>query len=164
LDGLGTVILMRTTREAAMAPGGAGRLVDIGLKTLIPLDRSIARPYATRSAVYRIALHGDPDPGSALARDSHQEVRNLKDDTFELCVPPVRHPPLTPNPSPLKRGKGVGDGGGLEDFLESCHFINCDESRVKEMARRAAGEEKDSWAKARRLERWVKESIRPDNA
>jgi transglutaminase-like putative cysteine protease len=48
--------------------------------------------------------------------------------------------------------------------LQSCHFINCDDARVKELARRATGDEKDPWAKARRLERWVKQNMRPDNS
>jgi hypothetical protein len=162
LDGLGTVILTRTSRETATAPATPGRVGDIGLKTLIPLNRNIPNPYATRSAVYRITLRGDPDPGSALASDTHQEVRHLKDDTFELHVHPAR--PLTPNPSPPKRGRGVGSEGGMAEFLQPCHFINCDDPRVKELARRAVGDETDPWRKARRLERWVKQNMRPDNA
>jgi len=51
----------------------------------------------------------------------------------------------------------------MAEFLESCHFINCDDARVKELARRAAGDEKEPWAKARRLERWVKQSMHADN-
>src|SRR6185437_8941658 len=89
LDGLGTVLLTRTTREAAKAPATPSRMADIGLKTLIPLNRAITRPYSTRSAVYRITLRGDREPASALARDDHQEIRHLKGDTFELHVHPV---------------------------------------------------------------------------
>ena len=153
LDGLGTVILTRTSRDAATAPATPGRLGDIGLKTLIPLNRNMPHPYATRSAVYRIALRGDPDLGSALASDAHQEVRNRKDDTFELYVHPVI--------KPERRGNAEV---GPAVFLQPCHFINCDDPRVKELARRAAGDETDSWRKARRLERWVKQNMRPDNA
>jgi transglutaminase-like putative cysteine protease len=52
----------------------------------------------------------------------------------------------------------------MAEFLQPCHFINCDDPRVKELARRAVGEETDPWRKARRLERWVKQNMRPDNA
>ncbi|HEY7426583.1 MAG TPA: transglutaminase domain-containing protein [Gemmataceae bacterium] len=152
LDGLGTVILTRTTREAATAPA-AGRLADIGLKTLIPLNRFLANPYASRSVVYRITLRGDSNPGSALARDEHQEVRNLQGNTFELHVHPRRKP---------ERRRDAGQAAA--EFLESCHFINCDDARVKELAHNAVGEEKDPWARARRLERWVKQNMRPDNS
>ncbi len=153
LDGLGTVLLTRSNRESAMAPAKPGRVGDIGLKTLIPLNRNLPNPYATRSAVYRITLRGDPDPGSALASDTHQEVRNRKDDTFELHVHPVSQP----------EHRGDGKAAPAE-FLQPCHFINCDDPHVKELARRAVGDETDPWRKARRLERWVKQNMRPDNA
>jgi len=151
LDGLGTVLLTRTSRAGATAPATPGRVADIGLKTLIPLNRTIPRPYTTRSVVYRITLRGDSDPASALARDEHQEVRNLRGETFELHVHPARRPERR-------------DAGPIAaEFLESCPFINSDDPRIKELARRAVGDENDPWAKARRLERWVKQSMRPDN-
>src|SRR5579875_2722487 len=90
LEGLGAVVLTRTTKEAATAATAPRQLADIGLKTLIPLNRALPRPYATRSAVYRITLRGDRDPGSALARDDHQDIRALHGDTFELHVHPVQ--------------------------------------------------------------------------
>jgi hypothetical protein len=153
LEGLGTVVLTRTTRQAATAPAAPGRLTDIGLKTLIPLNRSLARPYATRSAIYRVTLRGDSDPGSALARDDHQEIRNLHGDTFELHVHPVRKPERRANARTAPA-----------ECLESCHFIDSADARVRELARRAAGDERDAWAKARRIERWVKQNMRVDNA
>ncbi len=152
LDGLGTVVLTRTRRAAATAPATPGRVADIGLKTLIPLDRPLANPYATRSVVYRVTLRGVDDPGSALARDDHQEIRNLRGDTFELHV----HPPRRPE----RRNTETAPA----EYLESCPFINCDDPHVKDLARRAVGTETDSWTKARRIERWVKQSMRPDNA
>jgi transglutaminase-like putative cysteine protease len=42
--------------------------------------------------------------------------------------------------------------------------MNSDDARVKELARQAVGDEKDPWRKALRLERWVKQHLRPDNA
>jgi hypothetical protein len=152
LDGLGTVVLTRTTREAATAALAPGRLTDIGLKTLLPLNRTLPNPYATRSVVYRITLRGDSDPGSALARDDHQDVRNLRGETFELHVHPVQKAPHRADAAPASA-----------EYLQSCPFINCDNPRVQELARRAAGDEKEPWAKARRIERWVKQSMRPDN-
>jgi transglutaminase-like putative cysteine protease len=152
LDGLGTVVLTRTTRETATSQAAPARLADIGLKTLVPLNRSLANPYSRRAVVYRITLRGNDDPGSALARDAHQEVRDVRGDTFELHVHPPRKPERRRDAEPAPA-----------EFLESCHFINCDDARVKELAHRAAGEENDPWAKARRLERWVKQNMRQDN-
>ncbi len=153
LEGLGSVILTRTTREAATAPAAPRQLADIGLKTLIPLNRALVHPYSTRSAVYRITLRGDPDSGSALARDDHQDIRDLHGDTFELHVHPVQ-----------KQPRRLGDETAPAECLKPCYFIDCGDARVKELARRAAGEEREPWAKARRIERWVKQNMRVDNA
>src|SRR5262249_38935474 len=70
LDGLGPVVLTRTTKELARAPvTPTARAPDIGLKTLVPLDRVIARPYATTAAVYKVTVRGDDEPETALAHD-----------------------------------------------------------------------------------------------
>jgi hypothetical protein len=153
LEGLGAVILTRTTREAATATAAPRQLADIGLKTLIPLNRALAHPYATHSAVYRITLRGDRDPGTALARDDHQDLRDLHGDGFELHVHPVQ-----------KQPSRSGSKNAPTESLEPCYFIDCGDARVKELARRAAGEETDPWTKARRIERWVKQNMRVDNA
>jgi transglutaminase-like putative cysteine protease len=153
LEGLGTVVLTRTTREAALAAvRPSARSVDIGANTLVPLDRTIPRPYASRSAVYQITLRGDSDPASALVSDAHQEVHNPRGDTFELHVHPVRFSP-----------RGQGSTVPAPEFLASCHFIDCDHPAIQQLARRITGGEKDPWTKARRLERWVKQTMRPDN-
>jgi hypothetical protein len=153
LEGLGAVVLTRTTREMATAPAAPRQLTDIGLKTLIPLNRALPRPYSTRSAVYRITLRGNLDPAASLANDAHQAIRNRRGDTFELHVHPVQ-----------KSDRHRGSGTAPAEFLDSCYFIDCSDALVKELARRAGGTEKDAWAKAKRIERWVKQNMRVDNA
>jgi transglutaminase-like putative cysteine protease len=154
LEGLGAVTLTRSSHEEAKAPVTApARAPDIGLKSLVPLGRAIPRPYATRSALYRVTLRGDPEPATAFARDAHQEVRNVRGQTFELLVHPAR--------------PGKGDGGAdrpAAEFLGSSHFVDCDDARIKELARRAIGAEKDPWKKALRVERWVKGAMRVDSS
>jgi transglutaminase-like putative cysteine protease len=150
LEGLGLVILTRTTRELATA-GGTGRLPDLNQKNLIPLNRIIPRPYATRGAVYRVTLRDDPEPETAFACDGHQDVIAGKDGVLELHVHPVR-------PGAAKDAAPVA-----AEYLESCHFIDSDDARVKELARQAAGAEKDPWKIALRIERWVKQNMRPDD-
>jgi transglutaminase-like putative cysteine protease len=150
LEGLGSVVLTRTTRQAATTPPTASRSPDIGLKALLPLNRTLVRPYATRSVVYRIVLRGDRDPASALVGDEHQDIREVHGDSFELLVHPHRLEHRS-DPAPAK-----------SEYLKSCHFIDCDDARVKELARRAVGTEKDAWAKAKRIERWVKQTMRVD--
>jgi transglutaminase-like putative cysteine protease len=154
LEGLGAVVLTRTTRAAATAPAaGPARGADIGLKTLVPLNRAIARPHFTRAAVYRVTLRGDADPGTAFANDGHQEVRNLRGNTFELHVHPVQ---------PAPAGGAAAEAPGAE-FLAPSHFIDSDDARVKELARRAVGGETDPLRKARRIENWAHQTMRVDN-
>jgi transglutaminase-like putative cysteine protease len=153
MEGLGTILLTRTTRDGARAPAGAARLADIGSRSLIALNRTIPRPHALRSVHYRVTLRGDADPGTALARDAHQEVRNVAGQTFDLLVHPVR-------PGP---GTGPAARPGPE-FLSSCHYLDSADDRVKELARRAVGAETDPWRRALRIERWVKGAMRVDNA
>jgi hypothetical protein len=152
LEGLGTVVLTRSSKAEAQAPGQPGRSVDLGLKALVPLNRTITRPYESRSAVYRITLAGDPEPGKALASsDSHQEIVSVQGDVLELHV----HPPRSVQDRPEA-------GAAPAEYLASCHYIDCDDPRVRSLARRAAGDETDPWRKARRIERWVKQVLRVD--
>jgi hypothetical protein len=152
LDGLGIVTLTRTTREAATQPGNPAKAADIGLKALVPLNKAIPKAFDTRSVVYRVRIRGDEDAGTALANDAHQEVKNVKGDTFELHVHPVR--------------KLTAKGGKEPDaeFLGSSYYIPSDDALVKELAHKAVGSEKDPWRKAVRIEAWVKQNMRGDNA
>jgi transglutaminase-like putative cysteine protease len=153
LDGLGPVILTRTTREAALAKGtGLAPVADIGTRTLIPLNRPIPRAQSTRAVVYRITLKGDLDPYTAFAQDERQEIKNVQGKTFELHVRAVRNP----------GGENV-KAEAPPEFMAPSHYVNCDDVRVRELAHKAVGTESDPWRKARRLERWVKDNVRVDN-
>jgi transglutaminase-like putative cysteine protease len=154
LEGLGELVLTRTERSEATAPPAPGRGADIGLRTLVPLDRAVPRPYATRVAVYRVTLRGDPEPATAFARDAHQDVRVLDGQTIELHVHPPAGPPAGSLP-PAAPGP---------EYLAPCVWIDCDDSRVAALAARVVGDEKHPWSRARRVERWVKQNLRVDNA
>jgi hypothetical protein len=155
MEGLGVVVLTRASREAATAPVTAtpGKTIDVGLKALVALDRPIEKVHATRSAVYRLTLRGDAEAATAFKSDAHQETRNARGDSFELVV----HPP--------RPGEGKAEEGPpAKEYLESCYYIDSDDARVQALARRAAGDEADPWKKAVRIERFVKQAMRVDNA
>jgi transglutaminase-like putative cysteine protease len=151
LEGLGTIILTRTTHDLATADG-AGKLPDLNQKNLIPLNRAIPRPHATRAAVYRITLRDDQEPETAFARDGHQDVVAAQGGAIEVRV------------HPLRPGVARDSTQAAAEYLESSHFIDCDDARVKEAARRAVGAETDPWKRALRIERWVKQNMHPDDA
>jgi hypothetical protein len=145
LDGVGTVQLQRSTKEGtAAAPVPSA---DIGLRTTVSLDRRVANPHSTRSAVYRVTLKGEPP--AVFARDDHQEIRNIRGDSFDLHVHPVRLP------------TGADPGPAAAEYLAPNYFVDSDNPRVKELARRVAGNETDAATKAVRIERWVFQSMRP---
>src|SRR5207249_4400362 len=77
------------------------------------------------------------------AQDERQQVKVVKDSTVELHVKAVRSAPAE------------GDEKPKEEFLKSCHYIDSDNERVKELANKAVGDETDPWFKARRIEGWV---------
>jgi hypothetical protein len=143
IDGLGKILLLRTTKEVALAQGDLSQLIDIGLKNLLFVNRKIGRFNETESAIYRITIAGDPMPKTALVQDERQEIKSVKDSTIELHVKAIRVPPAE------------GDDKPMEEFLKSCHYLNSDHQRVQALTRQAIGEETDSWGKARRIESWV---------
>ena len=76
-------------------------------------------------------------------------MKNVRGQSFEIVVHPVRPggPRLAPDaPAP--------------EFLGASHFLDCDATIIKDMARRAAAGEKDEWKRAQRIERWVKANMR----
>jgi hypothetical protein len=154
VPGLGRLTLYRTTKAVAEEEGVAPALLpDLGLTSLISLNRVIDRPHEARSVVYRVTVKGDDDPASAFARDARQEVRNVKGNTFELHVKAVREPVAVDKPEQAK-----------EEFLKSNYFLDSDDDKVRELARRAAGDETDPWRKAQRVEKWVHKNMEGSNS
>lgn len=148
---LGKVMLYRTTRAVALGAGSdVARIPDIG--KLIPVNRRLASPYDTDRAVYRITISGDDNPGTTFATDNRQQVKNVKGNTFELHVRGIHAPQAIDDPAPVK-----------EEYLKSSYFINNDDAKVKEHARRAVGNEKDAWKQARLIERWVYRNMENKN-
>jgi transglutaminase-like putative cysteine protease len=157
LPGLGQVISSRTSREVATGLGGGPVRVpeiDIGKRTLIPLNRTLRQPQRTRSVVYRITIKGDEDPGTAFARDARQEVKHLRGNTFDLHVRAVRSPQKVDAPNALAK----------EEFLKSCYYLNSDDSRVRRLARQAVEDATEPLQKARLIERWVHDHMDHDNS
>jgi hypothetical protein len=150
LDGLGTLTLTRSTREKVASAGG--RTLDIGSRSLVALNRPIPRPYDTRKVTYRITVKGEDNPSALFPLDEYQRAGNEEGDAFELTIQPAR-------PGKPADSAEVGD-----EYLGSSHYIDCEDERVVELARRGVNGERDAWKKALRIERWVKNAMRNDNA
>lgn len=144
LPSLGQLTYYRTTEAIARARGDSAA-VDLGSSQMVRLNRVIARPDEAREAVYKVKLTGVDEPGKAFAADERQEIRNLQGDQLEIVV----HGLVTPN------GNQPGKDEAPKEYLKSNHFIHSDDPRVRDLARRAVGNEPDPWEKAQRIERWV---------
>src|SRR5262249_34847625 len=153
LPAVGTIILYRTTKQVALAPaaGPPPRATDIGLNSLVRLNRPIPRPADSQSVLYRITIKGDEEPASAFAHDERQSIANVPGSSVDLQVRAVRAPQPVENPGTAK-----------DEFLKSCYFITSDDARVRDEAREAVGRETDPWRKAQRIERWVYQNVEHD--
>ena len=150
--GLGKVLFYRMSKEAVLKEGIAPDLLpDLGLNISIPLKKTIDDPYETTRAVYRITLRSQLD--KVFAQDSRQEVSEEKGKTFTLAVNAIRKPMKVDKP--IKPGK---------EYLESNQFIDSSNPRIKAIAKIVVGKETDPWSKAQRLEKWVCENMKPNNA
>src|SRR5262249_2297261 len=122
LPGLGKVTLYRTTKAIAQVDIAAPALLrDLGLTTLIRLNRAVPRPHAARSMVYPITVEGDDAPSTTFTKDARQQVKNVEGSTFELHVRAVRRPRPKEDPPKAK-----------PEFLASSHFLDCKDERIQE--------------------------------
>jgi transglutaminase-like putative cysteine protease len=148
VPGLGKVTLYRTTKAVALSPGQLAKITDIGTSQHVKLGKKIPRPYETTSALYRITIRDDDEPASAFSRDERQEVKKVQGKTIELLV---------------KASNGLNGAEGKkpgEEFSQSSYFINSNDSKVKELAKKAVGAETDSWKKALAIEKWVHDHMK----
>jgi hypothetical protein len=151
MPGLGKMTLFRTTKAVATKSNG-GAIREIGIDSLIAVNKKIAQPYDTVAAEYRIRVKGDDNAATTFVEDGRQKVAKAKGDTFELHVQ-ASHGPQGGDP------KSKAD----DEFLKSSFFINCDDKKVKELARKAVGSEADPWKKALKIERWVFQNMEKKN-
>jgi transglutaminase-like putative cysteine protease len=138
----GKVVLYRTTKATALSPSSAAKLTDIGTSHYVKLARRVPNPYDVRRALYRITVRDEDDPAAVFSRDQRQQVRKIQGKTIELEVD------AAPRPS-----TDVSEPD--TEFTQNSYFITSDDSRVKDLARKAAADESDPWKKALRIEKWV---------
>lgn len=148
LDGLGTITFIRTDKDKALAPIGTV-VPDIVRATFAPVDRAILRPYEIRKARYRIVVRDEDDLATVFVSDQHQRA-TVSDGKIELVVSPSR--------------SGSGDEKSRPEFLAPNSFLDFDDDRIRELCRRAVGDERDTWNKCLKIERFVRNLMINDNS
>lgn len=151
MPGMGNLVIERSDQQQATAPIPPHLLPDINETQSIYLNRRIDQAHSAKQIVYHLTLPKDREPPKTFTRDARQEIRNVKDKSFDLVVTPVRTPPEKAPP---------GDKGPGAEFLESNYFITSDDARVKQHAAAAVGRETDSWKKALLIEQWVHHNMK----
>jgi Transglutaminase-like superfamily len=150
LPGLGKLTLYRTSMAAAKQEGAAPALLpDLGLSTLISLDKAVAHIHTRSQVVYRITIKDEDDPATTFSQDARQEVKNVQDGHFELQVRAVRQPVAVEKPAAPK-----------EEFLKNSYFIDSTDPKVIRLTIQAIGDEPTSWKRALLIEKWVHEHMK----
>lgn len=145
LPGLGTITLYRTTKEIAEENGAAPALLpDLGLNSVIRLNRAIARPHDAADVVYRVTVKGDDNPATTFARDARQKASDPEGNSFTLTVTRQAVPADVTETAAVK-----------PEFTQSSYFIDSDDAKVREFAAEAIGRDADALGRARRIEQWV---------
>jgi hypothetical protein len=143
VGGLGELTLVKTTKAIAIAPPVVAAK-SVEAHRIIPVKTRLANPHALNSAVYRITVKGDANAAKGVSIDGRQRVTNASGDTFDLTV--------------QKGAVALAEKAGPE-YLQSSHFINSADAKVRELAKRAVGIETDATKKARLIESYVKRNM-----
>jgi len=151
MPGMGNLVMERADQRQAMAPIPPHLLPEINDSQSIYLNQRIPQAHAAKQIIFRMTLPKDREPAKTFARDARQEIRTVKDKSFDLVVTAVRTPP---DKAP------AGDKGPGAEFQESNYFITSDDPRVKQHAAAAVGREADPWRKALLIEQWVHHNMK----
>lgn len=142
------MVSYRVPKEVALGEA-AGESFDLGRQTLVRPDRPIPKAHATKAVEYAIRS-SDAETAASIPESTYQKVLGRDGATVRVRVERREPPPPPRDPAVL---------GAASEFLESNGFIQSDDPRIIELARKIVGDEADVWEKAQRLEKWVHENM-----
>lgn len=150
-DIFGGIVMYRTTKEAAMSPGGPIQF-DLIKNTIIKIGRVLSDPEQTTQVKYRILLKSG-DLKETIPTDSRQTVQ--VDGNKSEAILDVK----TVGPTDGQPGPADVDA----QYLKPNVLITSADSRVLSLAERTTRGVVDPWEKARRINHWVFENIHDKN-
>jgi hypothetical protein len=139
--------LYRASKAEALETAGAGEL-DLLATARVTIDPPLSHPHQTRQVRYRIHLK-NADPAALFTTGPTQAVRSIDPHTAEVTVYAIRPGRLDGN------RKALPDPPTAADRRPN-RLIQSDDPLVVKLAERAVGPEKDPWATAVALERFVR--------
>jgi transglutaminase-like putative cysteine protease len=153
VPGLGRMVVVRATKEQALAPNQ--ELPDLFAGQSVRLAKRVPLMHERAEVTYRISFAEPVDATKIVENDARQRVKKIDDRTIEVTVKAVRGP---------SGRKATPAGAPDEGDSKANFFIASDDAGVKKLAGEAVGTEAERWAKARRVETWVKANMRPVNS
>jgi hypothetical protein len=139
-----------TGREEALADSSGGEF-DLGLQTVVPIDRPIEKPHASQKIVYRAELT-EGDIERLLVSGVSQRVEPLDASSAKVTVVSIRPDSDLPVETPEADRPQDAD-------LSATAMVQSDDPAVVQMANAAAAEVEDPWTVACALEKHVHRSI-----
>ncbi|MSR31725.1 MAG: transglutaminase domain-containing protein [Gemmataceae bacterium] len=144
MPGMGAITLYKTSEEfAKKMDGDLALLPDIGINTMIALDRRVANIHKREEVVYRFQVKGE-DGAAAFVNDGRQKIKKQEDGWFELTV---------------AGNTGVKDDDAPKENLEASFFLDSEDAEVKKLAAMAVGASTNPLEKARKIEKFVSDKM-----
>jgi hypothetical protein len=128
-----------------------GRDLAVRLATPPP-ERFESNPHATKQVRYRVQLEGG-DPAGVFVSGPTQRIKSFDPHTAEVTVYAIR-------PDQPGGNADAPDDPPTADDRGPNNLIQSDHPKIAAMAREAAGDEKDPWQTALKLEQFVHRLIK----
>lgn len=138
--------VVRSSRAQALQQTEPPKL-DLGWDIAVKPDKPIPNAHQAKKITYRVRLKRG-DPAAIFPSTSSQQVRSLDPHTAEITVYAVR-PDQSGNPDAPRDPPVAAD-------RKPNNNIQSDDPQVVARAKEAAGDQKEPWAVAVALERYVK--------
>ncbi len=129
----------------------AGEELDVATNTLIRIANPPVGLHDRKSAIYRVNTKGR-NPAEFLPTGGTQAVASIDDETATLTVSSIR-PPTNIQPSRNEQ----------QEFLGDTQFLQANDSRVQEHARKATAGSLDPGTIAIRMELYVYKELKKKN-
>jgi hypothetical protein len=142
------MVTYQVPKEVAMQ-AIEGAELDVAVGTLVEV-KPIRQAHKTRKAVYRITTPG-LNPADYIVEDDTQQIKKVSDNVVELTVTA-----LTP---PVNARRFPQD----DEYTASTQFLQANDHRVMEHARKAAAGTVDPGRMAVQMERYVYDKMKKKN-
>ena len=149
IPGLGKTVMVRATKAIAMAENG--ELPDLFNQQSVKLAKRVSLMHERAAVTYRLTFAEPVDATKIVLADDRQSVKKIDANTIEVTVKAVRAP---------DDGKPASEVAPSADDTKSNFFVCSDDAEVKKLARLAVGDAAGPWAKAKRVEKWVRQNMR----